>query len=702
LLTYRLESGVVVGPSFKKLLFLSTISVASGTVFLAQSGSTAGAAGPAYSWNGCYAGVEAGASTSSSRWNYANSNFYSSTGNTDPQLISGVNFNDTRGIIGAQAGCNRALGDWLVGGIEGMWFSNPMNEHSQLPGFEPMPLASNKTVVSTNIQSIVSLTGRLGVAPSSDWLLYGKGGYAAARIDTKGTVTPDFFPTPIADFITTNWHSGWTAGAGIEYRLFRNVTIGLEYDYYKFDSVTHMGTISALDFDANGNPRPASPVLHNVSATTQTLMGRINFAFDTPAVGSGPSAAYAAYVKAPPLAQPAASYSGFVTSEIKGSSWDGTRGPNVFATDPGKGYQVYSPTTIGIDYLMPSQYKLETRVKSGYVYSASTTAGQEARYEGPVDTQASFNLTLLNYDSIRPLFGLNLNLPTGNSYLPNGQRFARMDPDLVDVGSYGVGFNVNPTAGFIVGIDEHTAVSLSAGWTWQDSFTKDGLDFSPIPTANPNVTNQQTITDLKQRVSPGNTYTLNGNVASTFGNLSLNSSFAYMGDSHASIDGIDTGRAGAKFIANGAANYKFDDRTALATNISWSFSEKNDITDANSALVGEPKNSNSNLVIASIEPSYLLTERLKLAANYSYLFRDHNYYDPFQDQFIPSKQKHSVGASTTYVLTNTTILTLRGAHAWVRQGDGPFVPAAELVPTFEPPSLKYQVWTASMAASVSF
>ena len=114
-----------------------------------------------------------------------------------------------------------------------------------------------------------------------------------------------------------------------------------------------------------------------------------------------------------------------------------------------------------------------------------TRLGRLARYEGPVDTQASFNLTLLTSKSIRPLLGLSLNLPTGNSYLPGNQRFTRMDPDLVDVGSYGAGFNVNPTAGFIIGLNETTAVSLSAGYTWQGDFTKKASTSPGSPTRAP-------------------------------------------------------------------------------------------------------------------------------------------------------------------------------------------------------------------------
>jgi outer membrane immunogenic protein len=689
----------------KRLFFLSTITATCGIFFVVQFESAANAAGPAYSWTGCYAGAEAGAATSTSRWVYPSSNAYSSTGDTDPQIVSGANFNDNRGIIGLQAGCNRAISDsWLVG-IEGSWFSNPMNNQNYNRGFVPfgdVPPSHYKEIITTDIQSVLSLTGRLGVAVTPDWLLYAKGGYAVARIDTAGRLSPD--DGGIFEFGTTAWHSGWTAGAGVEYRLFRDVTIGAEYDYYSFGNVTHSGNTAIT---AGGVP--VGPIDHRVNATVQTLMGRVNFAFGggPSADDSGPYAAYAAYVKAPPLAQPGPSFSAFTTSEVKYSSWDGTRGANVFAPDRGSGYQVYSPTTIGIDYNVPSEYKLETRIKSGYVYSAQNTAGQIARYEGPVDTQASFNLTLLNFDSIRPLLGLSLNLPTGNSYLPGNERFTRMDPDLVDAGSYGAGFNINPTAGFILGLNQTTAVSLSVGWTWQGAFTKEGLSSFVVPDPNnpPPATVPIDFIDLKQKVSPGNAFTANGNISSTLGNLFLIASFAYMGNSHASIDGIATGKTGANLIANGAANWQIDERWALSTNVSWTFSEKNEIADGFGGLVGEPKNSNSNLVIGSFEPSYMVTEKLRVAANYSFLWRDHNYYNPLEDQFISAKQKHLLGASATYALSQTTSVTLRGSHAWVRQNDGPLLlteTGPPVILALSPPMLTYDVWAASIAATMNF
>jgi opacity protein-like surface antigen len=697
-----------VGPFFGRSFFLSGIAAVSGISVFTEVVPSARAAGPAYAWTGCYAGAQAGAATSGSHWAYTNSNAYSALGNNDPQVVPGANFSDNRGVVGLQAGCNKAIADSWVAGIEGSWITNPMNNQNNnggfTPGFDQIPNFSffnYQETITTKIQSIYSLTGRLGLAPSPDWLLYAKGGFAVARIETEGRVSPTFYPAEF-DFDTRAWHVGWTAGAGVEYRLFRNVTVGAEYNYYSFANVTHAGTISAIDFDINGVGSPANRVRHDVKADAQTLMARVNFGLGGREAASGPYGAYAAYLKAPPPAVAAGQWSAFTTNEVKYSSWTGSRGANIFAPERGSGYQVYSPTTIGINYNLPSEYKFETRLKGGYVYSSQNTPGQFAHYEGPVDTQASFNLTLLNFDNIRPLLGLAMNLPTGNSYLPGNQRFTRMDPDLVDVGSYGAGFNINPTAGFIVGLNQTTALSLSAGYAFQGDFTKEGISI----TLTPDGASRLDRFDLKNRVDPGDTFTANGNISTSFGSLVLIASFAYMAETRVVIDGVAGGRSGARFTSNGTATYQFDDRLSLEVNVSWNFAEKNEIVDLFGNLITEPKNSNSHVVIASIEPTYRVTDNLRVGVNYSFLYRNANYYDQLQDQFVPAKQKHSVGASATYALTQTANLTFRGSHAWIKQEDSAFLVTTLNPPppgfAFQPPALKYESWAASIAANMSF
>ena len=69
-------------------------------------------------------------------------------------------------------------------------------------------------------------------------------------------------------------------------------------------------------------------------------------------------------------------WSSFVNTTTSYSSWTGDRGSNVFAADKGKGHQVYSPTTIGIDYLQPGALKVETRARGGYVYPIKERRGR--------------------------------------------------------------------------------------------------------------------------------------------------------------------------------------------------------------------------------------------------------------------------------------------------------------------------------------
>src|SRR5262249_23153779 len=163
-----------------------------------------------------------------------------------------------------------------------------------------------------------------------------------------------------------------------------------------------------------------------------------------------------------------------------------------------------------------------------------------------------------------------------------------------EVGSYGVGFNFNPTAGFVVGLNETTAMSLSGGYAWQGAFTKEAVDLAAGGTG---------AFDLKSRVNPGDVFTANANVTTSLDKLFLLGSFAYMSETARTVDGAASSRAGAKYVTNLASNYDINDRWALALNGSWTFQEKNEIPSLIGVLVPELKNSNSHVLIGSVDPS---------------------------------------------------------------------------------------------------
>jgi opacity protein-like surface antigen len=633
------------------------------------------------SWAGCYAGLQLGGAQSDARWNYKNNNPYDSVDPALPLLVTDQTFRQLRFAGGAQAGCNMSYsGPWMLG-MELGWIATP-EDKTESTGINPVAAPGFTGSVRTDIKSILSVTGRVGYSFMPDWLVYAKAGFAAAYIELRGNITPGGGSENLT-WNDSNWHSGWTAGAGVEYRLFRNVTIGAEYNYYRFGMENYSSGV------LSGVPA-ANQVQLKADADVHTVMARLNF-YD-------PSSPVARAVSAN-SGGPTGEFSSFLTNSVKYASWYGSRGPNVFAPDRGKGDQVYSPVSAGIDYVEPNSYKLELRGKGGYVYSRQATAGQNAVYEGPVDTQTSVNVVLLSFESVRPQFGVAMNLPTGTSYLPNNQRFTRMDPDLVEVGAYGAGFNINPTAGFVMGINKDTAVSFSAGYAWNGKFVREGVDLNA---GNGFGTGAF---DLKQHVDPADVFTANANITTQIDNLTLLGSFAYMSEGNTTIDGVNSGKTGARFNANVSATWQLTKQAALTTNTSWSFAEKNDIILPGGGIGTEPSNSNSNVVIGSIEPSYMLTEQLRLAVNYSFLWRDANFYDQIQAQFVPAKQKHTAGMSATYAISPTASIEARGSYSFVHQEDSAILPTSlgpPVVSSAQPPSLDYRAWAVSTTANLRF
>jgi opacity protein-like surface antigen len=641
-----------------------------------------------YSWTGCYLGAQVGAAQSNARWDYNGLNVYNAS--LDPtrpdfgqEFVPEERFTQWKMLIGGQVGCNwQVNGPWVVG-VEAAWNAKAMNiaQNNNYPQF-----TSVSSIVATEISSIASLTGRLGYAITPDWLIYAKGGVAFAKIETAGYISP----AGVFDELIWNdskWHTGWTVGGGVEYRLFRNVTVGGEYNYYRFGAKDHHADFS-LPSSAVAAARSLST---SVDADVHTFMAKLNFynGMGVAAQGDADRARFGG------------NWAAFVNSEAKYHSWRGDRGSNVFDPTGGKGHLVYSPTTIGIDYAQPNAVKIETRVKGGYVYANQGTPGQGATYEGPVDTQAAINATFLNFDNIRPQAGVAVNLPTGTSYLPNNQRFARMDPDLVDIQSFGAGFNINPTAGFVIGLNKDTAMSFSAGYAWQGAFIREAIDLNA---GNGLGAFGSAAFDLKRKIDPGDVFTGNTNITTQIGKLVVFGTFAYMSESTAKVDGLEAGKQGARYVSNLALTYPIDDRWALALNGSWSFQEKNEIVVPGGGLATEPKNSNSHVLIGSIEPSYLVTERLRIAANYSFLWRDENFYDIIEAQFIPAKTKHTVGLSGSYALSQTASIELRGSHSWIHQDTSAFVPVrlAPLTLASVPPGLTYTAWMASISANFRF
>jgi outer membrane immunogenic protein len=162
---------------------------------------------PATNWSGFYIGVMGG---------------YASENASDDIGIPGV-VADPRmkgGFGGGTLGYNWQTGQFVFGLEADAAFAD-INASATALG----------VTVESRIRSLGTVRGRLGVAFDSV-LVYATGGYAWA--DNRFSIT-----APPLSFSESNFHHGWTAGAGVEWMFAPKWSVKFEYLYRDFGGETY-------------------------------------------------------------------------------------------------------------------------------------------------------------------------------------------------------------------------------------------------------------------------------------------------------------------------------------------------------------------------------------------------------------------------------------------------------------------------------
>jgi opacity protein-like surface antigen len=163
----------------------------------------------AYSWSGLYVGGHLGAGFSYRYWTVADG--------ATSEVGDAV-------MLGGQIGYNYQIGN-LVMGVESEAAWGNLKDENVCP--------DGVNTCWTRQNWLATVTGRLGYA-FNQALFYVKGGAAFTR--------PDYFKTApfpsVLDERGGGRRDGWTAGTGMEYALWNNWAVRLEYDYLDFGSRT--------------------------------------------------------------------------------------------------------------------------------------------------------------------------------------------------------------------------------------------------------------------------------------------------------------------------------------------------------------------------------------------------------------------------------------------------------------------------------
>jgi outer membrane immunogenic protein len=177
---------------------------------------------PSWTWTGFYIGINGGGV-----WHRATANVNDNAAPINTDSATAKAFGAT---FGGQVGANWQV-DRFVLGIEADW--NWVGA-SKTTGFDIRPASA----FSSKLSSLATVRGRLGVTLSPT-MIYATGGFAAGKVN-------NFVPVLFGGFSDSEVKTGWTAGGGIEHRLFQNWTVKGEALYVDLGKST-VGNLGGLN-----------------------------------------------------------------------------------------------------------------------------------------------------------------------------------------------------------------------------------------------------------------------------------------------------------------------------------------------------------------------------------------------------------------------------------------------------------------------
>jgi outer membrane immunogenic protein len=226
---------------------------------------------PIFTWTGFYIGGQVGGA-----WGTGGNHFTAFDPVTKTFVDTSFGGGNPSGVIGGgHVGFNYQLPGWnwfsssgVVIGIEGTVDGSSLSKTTVvvLPGVFG---ASGTLTAHSSLDIQGSIRGRLGIA----WdrvLIYGTGGVAFGGINTDFELSGVAAGVPFfASTSRSNSRTGWTVGGGIEYAVTNNWSIGAEYRFTDFGTISREAALPGGGFFS----------AHRRLEENQ-VQGRISYKFD--------------------------------------------------------------------------------------------------------------------------------------------------------------------------------------------------------------------------------------------------------------------------------------------------------------------------------------------------------------------------------------------------------------------------------------
>jgi hypothetical protein len=368
-----------------------------------------------------------------------------------------------------------------------------------------------------------------------------------------------------------------------------------------------------------------------------------------------------------------------VNSDVRYYSWSNSLG--------GKGAQLYAPVATQFTGRPNDDWKLEFLVRSGAIWSRQSTPTFSTEASSLTDTTVSSTATYFGLNGIQPFVSMNVNIPTAES-ASGTQSTTKNDSDIVATPVFGEGWNLGPSIGANFAIDQSLIATLSVGYVNRGPFNEGSTAVSGA-----------------RRLNPGDVTTVNSGLGYRGDRLVVQATVAYSLETTTYADGLPLYRSGDRVIAGLKAGYAWSDNWSSRLSGSFSHFGKNEVpvSVGMPELVREAFNSNSDVCRISMDTSYN-KNNYSVGPTVSYLYRNHNGYDPVTFQFVPAKQSWSVGLVGQVAASDRISINARVERIWVFENANP--DKIDLLNTFIPgsgvPQFVTNAWVMSIGGSVRF
>lgn len=409
----------------------------------------------------------------------------------------------------------------------------------------------------------------------------------------------------------------------------------------------------------------------------------------------------AADVPAPrqPDATVAERWNATFASEVRYYSWTSGRGfPTIASPSPGSGSEVYTPVALRLVGRPTDDFKIDITGRGGWVSARQTSQGLTGDVSTAVDTQVNGTVTYYGIAGIQPFVSLSSNLPTGRSALFGNSANARMDPDLVEISTFGEGYNVGPSLGFNLPLTPNLILSTASGYTWRGNYVRENSLSAQTP-----------LPQTSTLIEPSKMFTTTGSVAAQLGQFSSTLTASYSTETTTFENRAALYRAGDRYVVSASFSYDWNGAGLTTLSASGAHSNRNDVKLTGvPTLVQEIMNTNADLYRVGVQ-HLIPVGQLTLGPTAGVLVRQHNSYDSTTLQFLPKKERYSAGFLTRYAATDKVVFNTRVEYISTHEHENPapgnqkfsallnaFVPGSAI------PVVSSTGWQGTVGANISF